>query len=100
MSALHLPAHWRRPLAILALLQVLLLAAYWHTAWGMVAIWSRSETYAHGFVVPFISLWLVWQLRAVLAPLVPRPGRLAWLLMLGAAVLWLAGGLVAVNAAS
>lgn len=100
MSALHLPVHWRRPLAILALLQVLLWAAYWRTAWGMVAIWSRSETYAHGFVVPFISLWLVWRLRAVLAPMVPRPGRLAWLPMLGAALLWLAGDLVAVNAAT
>lgn len=97
---LHLPAHWRRPLAMLAALQGLILAAYWHAAWGMAAIWSRSETYAHGFVVPFISLWLAWRLRAVLAPMLPRPGRLAWLPMLGAAALWLAGDLVAVNAAT
>ncbi len=92
--------HWRRPLGILLLLQVLILAAYWHSAWGMAMIWARSDTYAHGFVVPFISLWLAWRQRAVLAPMVPRPGHLAWLLMAGAAALWLAGDLVAVNAAT
>ena len=97
---ISIPLHWRRPLAILVVLQVLILATYWHSAWGMATIWARSETYAHCFVVPLISLWLAWRLRAVLAPMVPRPGRLAWLLMLGAATLWLAGDLVAVNAAT
>lgn len=95
-----MPVHWRRPLAALVLLQVVILAAYWHSAWGMAMIWARSETYAHGFVVPLISLWLVWRQRAVLAPMVPCAGRWAWLLMAGAAALWLAGDLVAVNAAT
>ena len=94
------PAHWRRPLAAFVLLQIVILAAYWHSAWGMAMIWARSETYAHGFVVPVISLWLAWRQRATLAPMVPRPGRFAWLLMVGAAALWLAGDLVAVNAAT
>lgn len=97
---LQFPIHWRRPLAVLVLLQAVVLAAYWHSAWGMAMIWARSDTYAHGFVVPIISLWLVWRQRTVLAPMVPRPGRLAWLLMAGAAALWLAGDLVAVNAAT
>lgn len=95
-----LPVAWRQPLAVLVLLLTVILASYWQSAWGMVAIWARSDTYAHGFVVPLISLWLVWRQRAVLAPLVPRPGPLAWLLMAGAAGLWLAGELVAVNAAT
>lgn len=95
-----MPAPWRRPLAAWVLLQAVILAAYWHTARGMAMLWMSSETYAHGFVVPVISLWLVWRQRAVLAPMVPRPGRFAWLLMAGAAALWLAGDLVAVNAAT
>lgn len=95
-----LPGHWRRPLAALVLLHAVILITYWHSAWGMAMIWARSDTYAHGFVVPIISLWLVWRQRAVLAPMVPRPGRLAWVLMAGAAALWLAGDLVAVNAAT
>ena len=96
----RLPAYWLRPLGALVLLLAVILVAYWHTAWSMAMIWARSDTYAHGFVVPIISLWLVWRQRAVLAPMVPRPGRLAWLLMAGATALWLAGDLVAVNAAT
>lgn len=96
----QLPLVWRRPLAVLVLLLAVILAAYWHSAWGMVMIWARSDTYAHGFVVPLISLWLVWRQRAVLAPMVPRPGQWAWVPMAGAAALWLAGDLVAVNAAT
>ncbi|MDD2711654.1 MAG: exosortase A [Simplicispira sp.] len=97
---LPLPLAWRRPLAVLVLLLAAIVATFWHSAWGMAMIWARSDTYAHGFVVPLISLWLVWRQRAVLAPLVPRPGRWAWVPMAGAAALWLVGDLVAVNAAT
>ncbi|MBS0293712.1 MAG: exosortase A [Proteobacteria bacterium] len=95
-----MPVDWRRPLAALVLLQLVILAAYWHSALGMAMIWARSDTYAHGFVVPLISLWLVWRQRAILASMAPTPGRMAWLLMLGAGALWLAGDLVSVNAAT
>ena len=44
-----------------------ILVLYRETAAGMVAIWSRSDTYAHGFVVPLISLWLIWRMRHTLA---------------------------------
>ncbi len=35
---------------------------------SMVAIWARSETFAHGFVVAPISLWLIWRMRDRLRP--------------------------------
>lgn len=94
------PAHWRLPLASLVLLLLAILALYSHTVVGMVTIWSRSDTYAHGFVVPVITLWLIWRIRHTLAVLVPKPSPLAWVLLLGAAGFWLAGDLVAVNAAT
>lgn len=99
-EATRIPAHWRLPLASLLLLLLAILALYSHTLLGMVSIWSRSDTYAHGFVVPAISLWLIWRIRHSLAVLQPRPSWLAWLMLLGAAGLWLAGDLVAVNAAT
>lgn len=71
---------------------------YWRTGMGMVALWSASDTYAHGFVVPLISLWLVWRARYEVAHLHPRSAPLACLAMLGFAGMWLAGDLVAVNA--
>jgi exosortase A len=96
--AFDVPNRWRGPLSGLLVLLVAILTLYSQTARGMVAIWSVSDTYAHGFVVPFISLWLIWRIRHSLAAYVPRPSPSAWILMLGAACLWLAGDLVAVNA--
>ncbi|MFN3438978.1 MAG: exosortase A [Acidovorax sp.] len=96
--ALAVPKQWRGPVLALVVLLIAILALYAHTGRGMVAIWSVSDTYAHGFVVPFITLWLIWRIRHSLAVHVPRPSPLAWILMLGAAALWLAGDLVAVNA--
>ena len=88
---------WPQALAWLVLLLLAILILYQQTALGMVGIWSRSETYTHGFVVPLISLWLIWRIRHRLALLPPQPAPTAWVLMLFAAGLWLAGDLVAVN---
>jgi exosortase A len=99
-EAVRLPVHWRLPLASSVLLLLAILALHARTLAGMVSTWSRSDTYAHGFVVPAISLWLIWRIRHSLATLQPRPSWLAWLMLLGAAGLWLAGDLVAVNAAT
>lgn len=99
-SSPSLPLHWRAPLAAFALVVVLLLVLYRNTVIGMVSIWERSDTYAHGFMVLPIALWLVWRQRHRVAGLVPQPSIVAVLLMLGAAALWLLGDLVAVNAAT
>lgn len=99
-EAARIPARWRLPLASLVLLLLAILVLHAHTVVGMVSIWARSDTYAHGFVVPVISLWLIWRIRHSLAALQPRPSWLAALMLLGAAGLWLAGDLVAVNAAT
>ncbi len=65
--------------------------AYFETAASIVAIWQRSATFAHGYVILPISLWLIWQRRAVLAqlPVRPWPPALAALLLCGAA--WMLG---------
>ena len=64
----------------------------------MVAIWARSDTYAHAFIVPPISLWLIWRRRDDLALLRPEP-TLWFILPLGViTLLWLMGELTAVNA--
>ena len=88
---------WPQALGLLVVLLLAILGLYHQTAMGMVVIWSRSDTYAHGFVVPLISLWLIWRIRHSLVALLPQPAPLAWGLMLGAAGMWLAGDLVAVN---
>lgn len=96
---IELSKPWRLPLLGLALAWTLLVAMYYATGLGMVEIWNRSETFAHAWVVPPISAWLIWRLRGELKLIVPRPAPrwLLWLLPLG--LLWLVGDLAAANAA-
>lgn len=69
-------AAWRVAGATFLLLFALLLCLYLDTAASMAQIWWRSETFAHGLIVPPIFLWLVWRKRGALAAHVPRPSAL------------------------
>ena len=71
---------------------------YWDTARAMVAIWARSDTYAHAFIVPPITLWLIWRKRHELARLKPEPTLWMVLPILATTIFWLMGELTAVNA--
>ena len=70
------------------------------TAISMVEIWRRSETFTHAFLVPPISLWLVWRRREAIAAASPRPMPWVLLLVIGACLTWLLGELATVAAAS
>lgn len=100
-AALRLPvAHpaWRGALVALLLVLAWVLVWYRDAAVGMVSIWARSETFTHGFVVAPVALWLIWQRRAELGALAPRPafGVLPLVALVGVA--WLLGELATVNA--
>ncbi|WP_310565130.1 exosortase A [Hydrogenophaga sp.] len=88
---------WTPALMWLLALWAVLFLAYRDTIRSLIDIWSSSETYAHGAVVPLISLWLVWRMRHTVAWLAPQPALSALVPMAGAALLWLAGDMVAVN---
>lgn len=75
---------------------VAILALYWRTVADMAVIWYRSETFAHGFLVLPISLWLVWRERTALARLAARPWPPALVGVAGAGVLWLVSDLASV----
>jgi exosortase A len=86
--------------AWIGLLLSLALWLYRDTAAAMVALWDSSETFAHGYVVPLISLWLIWRLRADIAAMTerfaPAPSALIAIGLAGAA--WLVGEAANVNA--
>ncbi len=77
---------------------VAILALYWRTGVDMAAIWYRSETFAHGFLVLPISLWLVGRKRAELRELAAQPWLPAVVGVAGAGLLWLASDLASVAA--
>lgn len=89
---------WRGTVLALVLLIAGVLLLYRDTAAAMVAIWSRSDTFTHAFLVPPIVLWLVWRQRHELAAQTPRPS--AWLLppIALAGFGWLLGDMATVNA--
>ena len=92
-----IPKVWQPALLALASVFALVLALYRETVVAMVTIWYRSETFTHGFVVVPIVLWLVWRKRAQLAPMAPRANVYLLLPLVGIALVWLLGDLVAVN---
>ena len=97
-----LPPHarddWRKALLLLLATITWVLFWYWDTARAMVAIWARSDTYAHAFIVPPISLWLIWRKRHELARLKPEPTLWLVLPLIATTTFWLMGELTAVNA--
>lgn len=95
---LTLPQRWRHALPALFLLLAWVLYLYRDTAAAMVLIWSRSETFTHGFLVPPIVLWLVWRKRQRIAVLAPQPTLGAFLIIALTAFVWLMGELAAINA--
>lgn len=97
---LRVASPWRTALPALLALVASLVLLYRDTAMAMVEIWWRSETFTHAFLVPPISLWLIWRQRERLAALTPRAQPWILLPMLALALAWLLSDLVVVNAAA
>jgi exosortase A len=70
-------------------------AAYWPTLTAMAAIWTRSETFAHGWVVLPLAVWLAWRGRENVAWHRARPWWPALIAVACAAAAWLVGTLAA-----
>ncbi len=80
---------WRTALAWLALLFGCLLALYWRSAAGAVAVWYGSRAYNHGFLILPIVAYLIFERRDRLAGVVPVPYPLALLALPATGILWL-----------
>ncbi len=80
---------WRVAFPFVVVAVLAILAVYWRTAESIVAIWLRSETFAHGFLIVPISIALIWARRKAVAGIAPAPDRLGFLLLGAAGVAWL-----------
>ena len=82
-------ASWRLAPVLAAGLAVLgILALFWPTGASIVAIWMRSETFTHGFVIVPICFWLVWRHRATIAAVPARPWWPGLAIVFAAGALW------------
>ncbi|PWB56141.1 MAG: exosortase A [Nitrosomonadales bacterium] len=66
-----------------------MLAIYQQTVLSTIAIWERSETFAHGFLIVPISLYLIWTRRKSLAGISPRPDFRGLAVLAGLGFGWL-----------
>ncbi len=84
---------WKLCLSALSLSLAAVLLVYFDTFRSMAAIWSRSDTYVHGYFVLPISLYLVWIRAEALRKMTPRADARAIVPIALAGVGWLAARL-------
>lgn len=59
---------------------------------GMKAMWDGTPMYSFGYIVPFVSAYLVWTRREALAAVVPAPAWIPGFAALAVAIGLLVGG--------
>lgn len=88
---------WWKTSALVAFAWAAIFALLHPTGVNMIAIWERSETYAHGYIVLPVALWLVWRSRHRLMATQAAPDMRLLVLAAACAGLWLVARLMSVN---
>ncbi|MGV8989869.1 MAG: exosortase A [Thiobacillus sp.] len=70
---------------------------FWSTFYSMAEVWERSETFAHGYLIFPITIWLIWRKRHTLANIPPHPDLRGLVLMGLAGAGWLLANAGSVN---
>jgi exosortase A len=83
-------ASWHKAMLLLTLAWLAVIALLQPTFLSMAQIWERSETFAHGYVILPIALWLTWRKRHFLATVPANTDWRALLVILPLALGWLA----------
>ncbi|MGJ7915224.1 exosortase A [Massilia sp. LXY-6] len=90
----------RTAIVLIALALLAPFALYLRTVESIVSIWNSSETFAHGYVILPISLWLIWRRRTNFSLYPPKPYAPALILLALLGAGWLAAQLGEVQVVS
>ncbi len=87
---------WTFPLILLSIILIVTIIAFYHTAQSIVEIWYRSDTFAHGFLIVPIVVWLIFEKRKQL--LLSNPGfdKTVLLIIPIISLIWLLSRLIGV----
>ena len=91
MNQTHRESNFRGLWIGVAPLLALFLWTYWPILPGLIAQWWNEPNYSHGFLVPFISLAIVWFRRDQLTSMETQAGYTGLLIMTMALMLYVAG---------
>lgn len=86
---------WPAAVAAVAVGVVALLGMFAGTVAATVSTWWNTGSYNHGLLVVPVVLLLVWERRAALARVAPRPSPFGLLLVAAASLVWTLGSAVA-----
>jgi exosortase len=75
------------------LMVAVVLALYGQVLWRLAQQWYTDPDYSHGFLVPFLSAYLIWQRRDKLAEVVRRPSNWGLVVVVGSLGLLFLGSL-------
>jgi exosortase A len=64
---------------------------YWQTLYGMAVDWYIDENYSHGFLIPLISGYLVWERRHTIKSVATSPSNLGSFIVIVGLVIYLIG---------
>ncbi len=74
-----------------AMLSVPFALLYHHTIRGLIHDWSVDDNYSHGFLIPFIAAYMIWQKRAELKKIISAPSKWGLLFIIFSIALHIAG---------
>ena len=91
--ALEVPVKPQLPWAKMAWFGLLVLVIYAPILRALFAQWANDEDMSHGFAVPVVSAYIVWQKRAELAAMTPKINWLGLLVVIWGGIQLLLGTL-------
>ena len=96
--ATNLPLQSLSPSLIAVCIGIIAALLVFYPSWKMLlTLIGTSETYGHGVLIPFISVWLVWGKRNEIRQIQPEFSWIGFLSLLVCCVVWLLGTLASVN---
>ncbi len=88
---------WRQRSLWLALVFSICLWSFYPTFAQMVSIWWNASTFNHCFLIPVISLYLIYEKRKTLAAMLPEISSRGLVFVFLSSLLWLIGELISVS---
>ena len=80
---------WRPALAVIAIASLVFAVVFQHEITGALQVWIDSTAYNHCFLILPLIGFLLWERRAVIASVLPRPALWPLLLMPPLSAVWL-----------
>jgi exosortase A len=93
----HHEISWSQPLMCLTLGFICITTLFWSTVIEMMRVWENSAAYGHCWLIPFVSIYLVWDRRLDIKKLQPVGYLPGCIFVFAAVLLWIIGWAAGVN---